>query len=134
VRPGRQIIEFTPEKIGVIPFSCWMGMLRGDFQVVEEPPNAKKEAQTSISATVSENRGEIASEKPPPAIAGRSERYTIMPGDTLTRIAGRIYHDARKWREIAHSNPGLNPRRLQPGQTLSLLVSTGDETRPCNKP
>jgi sulfite exporter TauE/SafE len=32
--PGIQTIEFTPEKLGTIQFSCWMGMLRGTITVV----------------------------------------------------------------------------------------------------
>ena len=30
---GDNIIEFTPEEIGTIPFSCWMGMVKGKFIV-----------------------------------------------------------------------------------------------------
>lgn len=30
---GENIIEFTPDKAGEIPFSCWMGMVRGKFIV-----------------------------------------------------------------------------------------------------
>jgi len=30
---GDNIIEFTPKEVGTIPFSCWMGMVRGKFIV-----------------------------------------------------------------------------------------------------
>jgi sulfite exporter TauE/SafE len=30
---GRNVITFTPDKAGEIPFSCWMGMVRGKFIV-----------------------------------------------------------------------------------------------------
>ncbi len=33
--PGQNIIEFTPNKVGTLNFSCWMGMLRGKFIVTE---------------------------------------------------------------------------------------------------
>jgi len=33
IKPGEQVIEFTPEEEGVIPFSCWMGMIPGVFIV-----------------------------------------------------------------------------------------------------
>ena len=33
--PGEQIIEFTPDKEGVISWSCWMGMIHGTFIVKE---------------------------------------------------------------------------------------------------
>lgn len=32
---GRNIVEFTPTKEGVLPFSCWMGMLNGRFIVTD---------------------------------------------------------------------------------------------------
>lgn len=35
VKKGEQMIEFTPDEEGVIPFSCWMGMLSGSFIVKE---------------------------------------------------------------------------------------------------
>ncbi len=33
---GKNIVEFTPEKEGVISFSCWMGMIGGRFIVTDE--------------------------------------------------------------------------------------------------
>jgi len=36
-KPGIQVIEFTPTETGVIPWSCWMGMIPGTFIVVEDP-------------------------------------------------------------------------------------------------
>ncbi|QXP85978.1 sulfite exporter TauE/SafE family protein [Methylococcus sp. Mc7] len=34
---GTQTIEFTPEEPGVVPWSCWMGMMPGTFIVVDTP-------------------------------------------------------------------------------------------------
>lgn len=36
IRLGEQTIEFTPTEEGVIPWSCWMGMIRGTFVVKED--------------------------------------------------------------------------------------------------
>jgi sulfite exporter TauE/SafE len=44
VKPGKQVIEFTPPEAGVVPWSCWMGMIPGTFIVVEAPPASKAEA------------------------------------------------------------------------------------------
>lgn len=38
VQKGENLIEFTPEHSGVIPWSCWMGMIPGVFLVHEAPP------------------------------------------------------------------------------------------------
>lgn len=36
LKPGENVIEFTPTEVGVIKFSCSMGMYRGTFTVVED--------------------------------------------------------------------------------------------------
>ncbi|MEL7656073.1 MAG: sulfite exporter TauE/SafE family protein [Bacillota bacterium] len=36
LEPGDNIIEFIPEKSGVIPYSCWMGMIRSQISVVDD--------------------------------------------------------------------------------------------------
>lgn len=33
LNPGENIIEFTPQEVGIVPFSCSMGMYRGQFTV-----------------------------------------------------------------------------------------------------
>jgi hypothetical protein len=35
-RPGENVIEFLPEKIGRFTYSCWMGMIRSTITVVAE--------------------------------------------------------------------------------------------------
>ncbi len=35
IEKGEQIIEFTPTEEGIIPWSCWMGMIPGTFVVVD---------------------------------------------------------------------------------------------------
>ena len=34
IKKGQQTIEFTPTEAGTIPWSCWMGMIQGRFNVV----------------------------------------------------------------------------------------------------
>lgn len=36
LKPGDNIIEFTPDKSGVILYSCWMGMIRSQIGVVDD--------------------------------------------------------------------------------------------------
>ncbi|HUX41641.1 MAG TPA: sulfite exporter TauE/SafE family protein [Rectinemataceae bacterium] len=36
LKPGDNIIEFTPTKAGIVPYSCWMGMIRSAFGVVDD--------------------------------------------------------------------------------------------------
>jgi hypothetical protein len=36
LKPGDNIIEFTPDKSGVVLYSCWMGMIRSQIGVVDD--------------------------------------------------------------------------------------------------
>jgi sulfite exporter TauE/SafE/copper chaperone CopZ len=35
LEPGDNVIEFTPTESGVVPFSCWMGMIKSSITVVD---------------------------------------------------------------------------------------------------
>lgn len=51
IKEGLQTIEFTPNEEGTIPFSCWMGMIRGNFIVKDEINLADEQAvQKEIDA------------------------------------------------------------------------------------
>ncbi|MBR9690828.1 hypothetical protein GOV08_04035 [Candidatus Woesearchaeota archaeon] len=41
IKRGEQVIEFTPDKEGVVSWSCWMGMIPGVFIVKEDTSNAQ---------------------------------------------------------------------------------------------
>jgi len=43
VKPGTQVVEFTPTETGVVAWSCWMGMIPGSFIVVDELHAANEE-------------------------------------------------------------------------------------------
>jgi sulfite exporter TauE/SafE/copper chaperone CopZ len=49
LKPGRQTIDFTPRQSGVIPWSCWMGMMRGEF-IVTEPGAAPTPACARVGS------------------------------------------------------------------------------------
>lgn len=36
IKPGEQTITFTPTELGVVSWSCWMGMIPGTFVVVDD--------------------------------------------------------------------------------------------------
>ena len=47
--------------------------------------------------------------------------YTIQPGDTLGKIAQKLYGDESKWRQIWEMNPYIkDPNLIYPGQVLNL--------------
>ena len=48
--------------------------------------------------------------------------YTVVAGDSLSKIAKRVYGDAQEWRKIYDANRDTvqNPDLIHPGQTLRL--------------
>jgi nucleoid-associated protein YgaU len=49
--------------------------------------------------------------------------YVVKSGDSLSKIARRIYGDAKKWPRIYEANKdliGSNPDLIQPGQNLVI--------------
>ena len=56
-----------------------------------------------------------------PAPASR-RTYTVVTGDSLSKIAKRTYGDATRWRAIYELNKDIikNPDLIFPGQVLTL--------------
>ena len=46
--------------------------------------------------------------------------YTVVSGDTLSKIAKRFYGDANHYHEIAKASGIDNPDRINVGQTITL--------------
>jgi sulfite exporter TauE/SafE/LysM repeat protein len=136
IKKGMQTIEFTPNETGdiFIPWSCWMGMLHGQFEIVDEPKAPLiASAETRSPSPPSANM----TAQPPPSqdkvslpVAKETipATYTIARGDSFSKIAGMFYKDAAKWRVIAKANPHLRAEKLKPGQIVHLPKIPADET------
>jgi nucleoid-associated protein YgaU len=48
--------------------------------------------------------------------------YTVVAGDSLSKIARKIYGDAGRWKDIFEANKDAikNPDLIHPGQTLKI--------------
>jgi plastocyanin domain-containing protein len=58
LKPGLQTIEFTPTKAGNIPWSCWMGMIRGSFIVKDGvDTTSQKDIQKVLEETPATTTG-----------------------------------------------------------------------------
>lgn len=58
IKPGEQIIEFTPTKEGVVSWSCWMGMIPGVFVVRDDIDLGNSaEVQKELDAVPDQPRG-----------------------------------------------------------------------------
>lgn len=55
--------------------------------------------------------------------ATQGDTYTVVSGDSLSKIAKRHYGDAAKWHQIYDANKGVigsNPDLIEVGQVLTL--------------
>jgi nucleoid-associated protein YgaU len=50
------------------------------------------------------------------------QTYTIVSGDSLSKIAKHFYGDANKWRQIYEANRDIikDPDMIHPGQTIKI--------------
>jgi nucleoid-associated protein YgaU len=51
-----------------------------------------------------------------------ARRYTVVKGDSLSKIAQRFYGDASQWRRIYEANRSeiKDPDLIHPGQTFTI--------------
>lgn len=55
-----------------------------------------------------------------PSTSGQT--YTVVSGDSLSKISKKFYGDANDWRRIFEANQDIikNPDDIYPGQTLKI--------------
>ena len=87
-----------------------------------KPAPAKTPAETLEPAVAAPaTQPALAAKAPQPKPTAEPVRtYTIRKSDTLWSIAKRRLGSGRRWKEIVAVNPGLDPTKLQPGQTIKL--------------
>jgi hypothetical protein len=88
--PGDNIIEFTPTESGIIPFSCWMGMIRSTITVVDDLDSTEPVAQER--ANISEN--------------GIVSNFIEIPTDN---VAIAVFRDGIQYVDTAMDNEGVTP-------------------------
>jgi len=81
------------------------------------PAPAPKPDFSNVRSGV-ESTAPIVEPPPPPEM----ETYTVVKGDTLSKIAKHFYGNANKWRPIFEANTDQldNPDRIKPGQVLKI--------------
>jgi nucleoid-associated protein YgaU len=93
-----------------------MGMMRGEFVVVDAKPVAPSQPSAPVASAVQGAPSAAQS----PAAPVTAQTYTVRRGDTLRAIAKRLYGDEKRWRDIAAANPALNRKKLRQGQIINL--------------
>ncbi len=57
LEPGENVIEFTPDETGTIPYSCWMGMIRSSIKVVDDLSTISNEDVKAADSDVISSSG-----------------------------------------------------------------------------
>ena len=86
---GENIIEFLPEKVGTIPYTCWMGMIRGNINVVSRSEDASGDANGVVLAQTSvtlKKEGVLKHEKPGKY---RKQKEPVVNRLSCSNLSGR---------------------------------------------
>ena len=88
-----------------------MGLFDKDPEKKEKPKADFSNVQGGCSSTAPSSRAEV-----------EVHRYTVVSGDSLSKIAKREYGDAQKWRQIYEANREQikDPDLIYPGQVLTI--------------
>jgi nucleoid-associated protein YgaU len=100
----------------------------GIFDRKEDDKNPAKPASKADFSNVQGGSSSTApAPAPAPSPAGTSgtasgKSYTVVAGDSLSKIAKREYGDANAWNRIYEANRDVikNPDLIYPGQTLKI--------------
>ncbi len=60
--PGDNVIEFTPTQSGIVPFSCWMGMIKSRITVVDDisfGANSEQKDDANVSTETVGSEGQL---------------------------------------------------------------------------
>ncbi|GAB2964390.1 hypothetical protein GCM10027048_37290 [Hymenobacter coalescens] len=86
----------------------------------EKKPVQPTQPQTGSATDFFGNKAQPAAAQP---AAAQGESYTVVSGDSLSKIAKNHYGDASKWHQIYDANKstiGSNPDHIEVGQVLKL--------------
>ena len=101
-----------------------MGIFDGFGKKKEEKPRADFSNVQSGSSTTAPapEAPRTPTVEPTSGTSGADQSYTVVAGDSLSRIAKRFYGDANKWPRIHEANRDQikNPDLIHPGQRLRI--------------
>ena len=77
--------------------------------------------RAKLSVTLKEYRpAAVQFRESPTSSPDFDKTFVVRRGDTLSGIAGQVFRDPSRWREIARANDVVDPRRIRPGDALRI--------------
>jgi nucleoid-associated protein YgaU len=94
----------------------------GIFDKLTGKKNEPKADFSNVRSGSSSSAPAPAPSAPPAETAATKRTYTVVSGDSLSKIAKREYGDAQQWRKIYDANRDQisNPDLIHPGQVLNI--------------
>ncbi|MBK1857288.1 LysM peptidoglycan-binding domain-containing protein [Cerasicoccus arenae] len=101
-------------------------------QSVASQAGSGQDAASRVAYSPSQRSGSTTTQRTPTNTAtnstqrspanGTTRQYTVVTGDTLTRISTKVYGESGRWQDIFQANRDLlpNPNALQVGQNLKI--------------
>jgi nucleoid-associated protein YgaU len=92
------------------------GKPKADFSNVESGSSSTAPAPPTFTPTPPPDAGQTT------GTSGSEQSYTVVAGDSLSKIARHFYGDANKWPRIHEANRDQikNPDLIHPGQKLKI--------------
>jgi len=100
-----------------------MGLLDNIFDKDKDAEKKKADFSDVVAGGSSTApRADMPAAQAAPNVADTEKTYTVVAGDTLSKIAKREYGDAAKWHRIYEANRDTikNPDLIYPGQTFKI--------------
>lgn len=123
-RPNEAVREIAMLKQEISALHQELERVRGSAPASPAAPETRRSsAAPSSTAPASVSAGETRPVTASPAAAPVAlDTYVVMPGDTLSRIASKVYGDRNRWPEIYEANRGdlASPQSVKVGQTLKI--------------
>ena len=77
--------------------------------------------RAKLSVTLKEYRPAAVQFRESPTFSPDFDKtFVVRRGDTLSGIAGQVFRDPSRWRDIARANDVVDPRRIRPGDALRI--------------
>jgi nucleoid-associated protein YgaU len=124
-RPSEAVQEIARLRREIDSLRALLTEARDELARLSAPPSTAGAAGGQASATVSPAvASQVIAEslKPAPPQPTRFDTYIVQPGDTMSKIAKKMYNDANKWDVIFQANKASlkRPQDIKVGQTLMI--------------
>ncbi len=123
-RPSEAVQEIARLRKEIDALRKLLTEAREELVRLSAPPAATKVASAANSAAPASPVGVATVEalKPVQSEPAKFDTYVVQPGDTMSRIAKKVYNDANKWEPIFQANKGAlkRPQDIKVGQTLVI--------------